>query len=56
MTEHDHMRAWLLDCFDHDEDSVWEIEACTASQLERAVERYYDGGLVGFRIDGGATC
>jgi len=45
------MREWLLDCFDHDDASVLDIETCTPEQIRRAVARLYDGGLSQFEID-----
>lgn len=37
-------RAWLLDCFGHDEDAADYIETMSVYEVILAVERYYAGG------------
>ena len=42
------MKDWLLECFS-DEDDQARIEELTHEQLERAINRHFDGGLKAFR-------
>ncbi len=42
------MRDWLLECFSDEYDQE-QIEELTHEQLEKAVNRYYDGGMQAFK-------
>jgi len=44
------MREWLSDCF-CDPFSQDEIGECSISQVVRAVERYYAGGIYEFCVN-----
>ncbi len=44
------MIEWLLECFTDDYDQE-QIQELTESQLTRAINRYYDGGLSAFIQD-----
>jgi len=46
----DYMREWLSDCF-CDPFSQDEIGECSISQVVRAVERYYAGGIYEFCVN-----
>ncbi len=48
MNIHNEMRDWLLECFSDEYDQE-QIEELTHEQLEKAVNRYYDGGLKAFK-------
>ena len=41
------MRDWLLECFSDEYDQD-QIEKLTHNQLLRSINRYYDGGTLGF--------
>lgn len=51
MTLEDKMREWLLECFASDDDQE-EIESLGFNGLFIAVNRYYDGGIAQFIMDG----
>lgn len=40
-------REWLLDCFSSDEDQE-RIEKCCHELIERAIVKYFDGGIDAF--------
>lgn len=42
------MREWLLECFSDEYDQE-QIEELTSKQLERAINKYFDGGLTAFK-------
>lgn len=43
----DEMQQWLLDCFSDEYDQE-QIKELTYSQLKKAINRYYDGGIESF--------
>lgn len=47
MNAYELMREWLLDCFDEEYDQEM-IQELNEQELERSVNRYYDGGLRAF--------
>lgn len=43
--EIDYMRDWLLDCFDHDEQSIEDIQEADEQTIAKACHKYWHGGL-----------
>lgn len=42
-------RNWLTDCFPDDADEIWES---SAELIESNIQRFYDGGIAQFLVNG----
>lgn len=46
-TIYSEMREWLLECFEDEYDQE-QIQSLSDSQLEKSIDRYFDGGKQAF--------